>query len=114
MDDTIELTEKLFVPNGTESEVVMNKLEKFLTDKGILYEADDFEIMKGAEYDWCRKLVTITDQFIVTVFYSAVLDTEIHIFDRHTFEMVAQQNLYPDDMRLFDNNRWGSFVWTEA
>ena len=89
----------------------MRKLEKFLTDKGILYEADDYEIMKGAEYDWCRKLVDITDQFIITVMYSAVLDTEIQLFDRHTFEIVATQNLYPDPYGLFgERNKWGSYV----
>jgi len=89
----------------------MNRMEKFLENKGIIYEADEFEMMKGPEYDWCRKLVDITDQFIITVMYSAVLDPEIHIFDRHTFEMVAQQNLYPDPYELFgERNKWGSYV----
>jgi len=88
----------------------MTRLKKELEKAGIIYEADEFECMKGAEYDWCRKLVDITDNFIITVFYSAVLDPELHIFDKNTFEMIAQQNLYPDDMRLFDNNRWGSYM----
>ena len=89
----------------------MTKLEKVLTDKGIIYEADEYMMMMGPEHDCCRKLVEITDQFIITVFYSAVLDPEIHIFDRHTFEIVAQQNLYPDPYGLFgERNRWGSYV----
>ena len=93
----------------------MNKVEKFLTDKGILYEADDLEISKGIERDWCRRLVEITDQFIITVMYSAVLDTELHIFDRHTLELIAQQNLYPDKFGLFGKeNPWGSYMNFEA
>lgn len=96
----------------------MNKAEKFLTDKGILYEADDeaddFEVMKGAEYDWCRKLVEITDQFIITVFYSAVLDPEIHLFDRNTFQLIATQNLYPDNMSFMGTkNQWCSYMQFE-
>jgi hypothetical protein len=91
----------------------MNRLKKELTKKGILYEADDFEISRGAEYDWCRRLVTITDQFIVTVMYSAVLNPEFQLFDRNTYEMIAQQNvLYAD---RFDNcNTWESYVWVEG
>jgi len=92
----------------------MNKVEKFLTDKGILYEADDFEIMKGAQYDWCRKLITITDQFIITVMHSAVLDSEIQLFDRNTFEMIAVQSLYPDSCGLFGQyNKWGVYMQFE-
>ena len=90
----------------------MNKVEKFLTDKGILYEADDYAIMRGAENDWSRKLVTITDQFIVTVMYSAVLDPEFQLFDRNTYKMIAQQNvLYADS--IFRENPWESYVWFE-
>ena len=88
----------------------MNKMEKFLENKGIIYEADEYMIMMGPEHDTCRKLVDITKDFIITVFYSAVLDPEIHIFDRHTFEMVAQQNLYPDEMCFWGSNKWGSYV----
>lgn len=109
--DTIDLTDNVDCRRATEGEVHMNKMEKFLENKGIIYEADEFEMMKGPEYDWCRKLVDITDQFIITVMYSAVLDPEIHIFDRHTFEMVAQQNLYPDPYGLFgERNKWGSYM----
>lgn len=90
----------------------MNKVEKFLTEKGVLYEADDYEISKGAEYDWCRKLITITDQFIVTVMHSAVLDSEFQIFDRKTYKLVAQQNVWYAD-RVFKENPWDSYVWFE-
>ena len=92
----------------------MTRLKKELEKAGIIYEADEYMIMMGPEHDSCRKLVDITKDFIITVFYSAVLDPEIHIFDKNTFEMIAQQNLYPDDMCFIDSNRWGSFVWSEA
>ena len=93
----------------------MTRLKKELTDRGILYEADDYWVlMHGIEHDWCRKLVDITDQFIITVMYSAVLDTELHIFDRNTFELVAQQNLYPDPCGVWKENPWCSYVNFEA
>ena len=87
----------------------MTRLKKELTKAGILYEADDYEMMKGPEYDWCRKLVSITDKFIITVMYSAVLDPEIHLYDRNTFEMIAQQDLYPS-APIWGFNKWGSYM----
>lgn len=87
----------------------MTRLKKELEKCGILYEADEFEIMKGAEYDWCRKLVDITKDFIITVMYSAVLDPEIHIYDRRTFELVAKQDMYPSVGLMGHTRQWGSY-----
>lgn len=88
---------------------VMNKVEKVLTEKGILYEADDYQCSKGAEYDWCRRLVDITDDFIITVMYSAVLDEALYIYDRRTFELVAEQSLFPEYTFFGEKskNPWG-------
>ena len=91
----------------------MTRLKKELEKAGIIYEADERMMMMGPEHDWSRELVTITDKFIVTVMYSAVLNPEFQLFDRNTYELIAQQNvLYAD---RFDNyNTWESYVWTEA
>ena len=88
----------------------MTKLEKVLTDRGILFEPDEHMIMMGPEHDCCRRLVTITDQFIIAVLYSAVLPEQLYLYDRHTFELVGVQNLYPED-NFFDNNRWECYAY---
>ena len=71
-------------------------MDKVFEEKGITYEADDYMIGMGPEYDNCQRLVDITDNFIITVFYSAVLDPMFNIFDRRTFEFIAQQDYQPD------------------
>jgi len=88
----------------------MQKLKKVLIEKGIVYEADEIKAMYyGAEYDTSEYLVGIEGNFIITVWYSAVLDPELRIYDRYTFKLVAVQNMYPDDMSFGTRyNRWVS------
>ena len=89
----------------------MNRLKKELQNRGIVYEADDYEvIMRGAEYDCCEKLVSFTSEIVITVFYSAVLDPVLHIYDAHTLTEIGEQQLYPE--RSFSGCRtWGSYAY---
>jgi len=90
----------------------MTRLKAELAKRGIIYEADEYAMMKGAEYDMCQKLVDIVGDYIITIWYSAVLDPMLNIYDRRTFEFIAQQDLRPDYM-LFGHkskNPWGVAV----
>ena len=91
----------------------MRKLTKVLKEKGIIYDEDDFMIlMHGAEYDQCQKLVDITETAIITIWYSAVMDPVLKLWDRKTFKPIGQQDLFP--MRSFKGNRtWCSFAYEE-
>ena len=90
----------------------MRKLNKVLLDKGILYEADEWDIMRGAEYDISRQLVEITKDFIITVMYSAVLDPIFYLYDRKTLELIGEQNVFPEPKIWGAGNTWGSYCWT--
>lgn len=90
----------------------MTRLKKELTKAGIIFEADDYDIMKGAEYDCCQRVVDITSDFIITVYHSAVIDPMFNIYDRRTFQFIAQQDVSPD-YYFFDRksmNPWGVAV----
>ena len=97
----------------------MRRMDKVFTEKGIIFEADEYDIvMKGAEYDTCRQLVDITKDFIITIMYSAVLDPIFYIYDRHTFDLIAEQDLYPSYMFANEDSAktsrtWGSYAWVE-
>lgn len=92
----------------------MNRLEKELRKRGITFEADDMDIMRGPEYDVDRNLVAINGNYIITVTYSAVLDPELQIWNRNTFELVGGQQLYPNKQPSFEGadyfNKWSSYV----
>lgn len=87
----------------------MTALKRELTKRGILHVADEFECMRGAQYDTCECLVSITENFIITVFHSAVLPSELHIYERKTLRPIGGQNLYPDN--CFREREWDSFCW---
>lgn len=89
----------------------MTRLNKELTKRGIIYTADDLQVaLHGIEYDCDEKLVAITDDFIITVWVSAVMDPELHIYDRHTFAPISGQYLNPE--RMFNGGRtWGSYTY---
>ena len=74
----------------------MRRMDKVFKKLGITYEADEWDLMKGPEYDWCRKVVDITGDFIIAVMYSAVLDPELYIYDRRSFQLIAKQDMFPD------------------
>ena len=77
-----------------------------------MFEASDWDVMRGPEYDQDRKLVEVTDKFIITAFFSEVLDPELHLFDRFTFKFIGSQNLRPDTCLSFGRyyNKWSSYV----
>ena len=94
----------------------MTRLKKELMKRHIVFEADEYACMKGAEYDDCRVLVDIKDNFIITAYYSMVLDPEFHIFDRHTMMQIAVQQVYPEKNPCLTAkyiNRWYSHVCEE-
>lgn len=109
--DTIDLTDSVDCRRATESEANMRRMDKEFEKRGITWESDEMDIiMKGLEYDSCQKLVDITEDYIITVFYSAVLDPELMLYDRRTFEPIAVQNLYPE-MSFSGSRTWGSAVY---
>ena len=62
----------------------MTRLKKELTKRGIIWEESDL-MMMGPEYDTSQHLVDITEDFIITVHYSAVLDPVLTLWDRRTW-----------------------------
>ena len=88
----------------------MRKMDKVFEERGITYEADEYAIMMGAEYDTCQKVIDITNDFIITIWYSAVLDPMLSIYDRRTFELIGQQNYRPEYefCGIRSCNPWGS------
>jgi len=89
----------------------MTRLKKELMARGIIYNAPDNP--SYIEQDEERHLVDIVDEFIITVWYSAVLDPEIHIFNRRTLKMVGGQDLRPDRTFWGQSRTWGSFAIIE-
>ena len=90
----------------------MTRLKREMLERGIIYEADEQMMMWGPEYDTCQRLVDITNDFIIAVWYSAVLDPMLNIFDRKTFQFIAQQDMMPD-YEFFgekSKNPWGVAV----
>lgn len=90
----------------------MTRLKKELEKRNIIFEADEIEIaLKGIEYDCSASLVTITDKFIITVVYSAVVSPTLYIYDRHTFELIGKQEPYKDTQLFCVSNPWHSFIY---
>ena len=87
----------------------MTRLKKELEKRNIIFESDDMMIaLKGIEYDSSAKLVGITDKFIITVMYSAVIDPILTLYDRFTLEPIGEQELYKDT-QFGAFNPWHSF-----
>ena len=91
----------------------MTALKRELTNRGILHEADDLACMRGAEYDTCERLVSITPLYIITVFHSAVLPSELRLYDRKTFRPIGGQNLIPERY-IGTKGEWESYFWEVA
>lgn len=89
----------------------MTRLKKELEKRNIIFEADDIEITKGIEYDCSASLVTITDKFIITVVYSAVIEPVLYIHDRFTLELIGKQDLYKDTQLFCVANPWHGFIY---
>jgi len=94
----------------------MTRLKKELTNRNIIWDADDYMIMMGPEHDTCSELVDITDQFVITCFHSAVLDPILHLYDRKTLQLIAYQDLYKDtnSFNLVSTNPWNAWFEYEA
>ena len=90
----------------------MTRLKKELEKRNIIFNADDITIaLKGIEYDASASLVTITDKFIITVVYSAVIEPMFYIYDRFTLELIGEQELYKDTQLFSISNPWHSFIY---
>ena len=90
----------------------MNKLEKYLTKKGIIGECTEVDDIYGVD----EYLVSIDNNFIVTVVYSWVLEPELKIYDTHTLALIGGQHLEPDDSLPFGefHNKWASWLADEV
>jgi hypothetical protein len=75
----------------------MTRLKKELVTKNIILITDE--------------IVAITDKFIITVAYSGVLEPVFYIYDRHTFELIGEQELYKDTQLFSVSNPWHSFIY---
>ena len=86
----------------------MRKMDRVFAERGITYEADEWAIMWGPEHDCCQRVVDITKDFIIAVYYSAVLDPMFNIYDRRTFKLIAQQSVNPEYTFFGEkcNNPW--------
>jgi hypothetical protein len=90
----------------------MTRLEKELEKRNIIFTADELEIaLKGIEHDCSAHLVTITDKFIITVVYSAVIEPVFYIYDRFTFELIGEQEVHKDTQWFCVSNPWHSFIY---
>lgn len=89
----------------------MNRLKRELYNKGILYDAP--EIPTRIEHDCCTRLVSVTKEMIITVFYSSVIDPILRLYDAHTLAPIGEQELYKDT-QWKSRNPWGSFGYTEV
>ena len=90
----------------------MTRLEKELEKRNIIFNADEIEIaLKGIEYDCSASLVTITDKFIITVVYSAVIEPMFYIYDRFTLKLIGEQEVHKDTQFFSVANPWHSFVY---
>jgi len=90
----------------------MTRLKKELEKRSIIFEADEITIaLKGIEYDCSASLVAVTDKFIITVVYSAVIEPMFYIYNRFTLELIGEQELYKDTQLFSVSNPWHSFVY---
>lgn len=89
----------------------MNRLEKELRKRNIVFEADEYDIMRGAEHDVDAELVGIDKgKFLVTICYSEVIDPVLGIYSTKNFEHIGNQDLRKIDM--FDGTmQWN--CWTD-
>jgi hypothetical protein len=87
-------------------------MKKELAKRNIIFEADEIDIaLKGIEYDTSAHLVAVTDKFIITVVYSAVIEPMFYLYDRFTFERIGEQEVYKDMQWFCVSNPWHSFVY---
>lgn len=80
----------------------MNRLNKELRNRGIVYDSYDESVYEAEE-----QLVTITNNFIITCFYCNVLEPQYKIYDRN-FNLIGQQSSKKTDYFLGNktHNPW--------
>lgn len=83
----------------------MNRLKKELISRHIIFQND-------GGYEDGRELIAVTEKFIITVWFSNVLPTEIHLFDRN-FNPIGTQLLFPEDMLFSEGKTWWSYIFGE-
>jgi len=91
----------------------MNRLEKELRKAGIVFEADEYMVMRGAEYDTDARLFGLYGDFILILRTSAVLDPMFGIYDSRTFKFIGEQKCYPEHESFFGEkcyDRWWSWA----
>lgn len=89
----------------------MNRLKKELVARGIVYEANEIDIvMRGIEYDNSERLVTFTNEIIVTVWESAVMDPMLRLYEARTFKVIGEQYVRPE-MSFSGNRTFGSYAY---
>lgn len=90
---------------------IMNRLKKELTNRGIIYQPDEIDIViKGVEYDMAQTLVDFTSEVIICLWSSAVMEPILKLYDAHTLTEIGEQQLYPD--HTFSGARtWGSYAY---
>ena len=81
----------------------MNRLEKVLKQKGIIYQADEWACMRGAEYDEAQYVIDIDYKsgIIICEYDNAVLPSEFRIYDARTLTLIGGQQVHKSD--------WGGF-----
>ena len=99
----------------------MTRLEKELRNRGILFEADELDIMRGPEHDVETWLIDITDTVIIIGWASQVMPNRFNLYDRKTLELIGTQQMERDDQPFFGTgkrNPWDVDIniedeWTE-
>lgn len=92
----------------------MNAVKRELTNRGILFKANDEDMWRGPEYDTDAYLVDITDKFVITITYSAVLPETLRIYERKTLKPIGEQELYPDITFWGKSRTWNSHGYVEV
>lgn len=91
----------------------MTRLKKELMKNGLVFDTmDDWknQVYYKAENDNQQVLLFISNDFIVCGFYSMVLDPIIKVYDKQ-YNLIGEQNMYPDNQFLFSRDRWSSVMY---
>lgn len=82
---------------------------------GLIYDTmDDIynNIYYRPENDRSQSVIDVTDKFIICVSYCEVIDPELRLYDHH-YNLIATQNLEPENMFFNGSDKWKSYVFGE-
>lgn len=89
----------------------MNRLTRELRNRGIVYDADEiYIVLHGVEYDNSERLVSFTNDIIVTVWESAVTDPIFKLYEARTLKAIGEQYVYPE-MSFSGSRTFGSYAY---